>query len=182
MNESSNPACKSTPAVSRFALAAVAMALLIALTAGVAAAKTFGGTNGSDTIRGTTGNDIINGLGGNDRLYGGYGDDRLNGAAGNDTLYGYPGNDILSGGEHNDTLLPAMGRDKSYGGPGDDTIRAYQDAEPDSVFCGAGYDIADVQANDHVDGQRASTLAASSVTSCERIIVERTVVVDTPRL
>lgn len=62
------------------------------------------------------------------------------GGLGNDSLYGRDGNDVLEGGD---------GVDKLDAGNGDDTLRS-RDAAADTVGCGAGKDLIDVDAADVV--------------------------------
>jgi Ca2+-binding RTX toxin-like protein len=91
------------------------------------------GTPGGDSILGHGGNDLIRGLAGDDCLFGGRGVDRLYGDHGNDQLRGGTGMDWLVGGTGSDTIL-ARGRGR------------------DRVRCGAGYDIALIDARDFVSG------------------------------
>lgn len=181
----------------RFASSVIALAALLVVTiAGVAVAATVNctvgvtciGTSGPDTVRGTeqgddlrpgTGNDTVFGKGGNDTMYGNLGNDTMYGGDGADQVNGHPGDDFLNGGDGPDLILTADGRDEAYGSGGNDTIRAYRDNEPDFVNCGNGSkDSADVQSGDYVDGTRAATLVGTSVTSCEKVIVNGIVVVD----
>src|SRR2546429_770200 len=72
-----------------FAVAAVALTGLLAVTALAATTGTINGTPKNDVLKGTPKADVLNGQAGNDKLYG---------YAGNDTLIGGPGNDKLVGG------------------------------------------------------------------------------------
>jgi Ca2+-binding RTX toxin-like protein len=140
------------------------------------------GTANADNMQGSQRNDIMRGYDGNDKMIGGLGNDTMHGANGNDRIEGRLGNDLLNGGKGNDTILNAEGADDAYGASGDDVIRAYRDDQEDFVSCGTGYDIADVQAGDNVDGTNAAQLVGTSVTSCERIFVNGILVVNTPRV
>ena len=106
---------------------AVAMALLLALVAGVAYAATLEGGPGDDTITGTDGPDQIFGRGGDDTLFGLGRTDTLLGNTGNDELYGGPGQDALRG---------SSGDDYLEGGP--DETRGPR--LTDEYFCGEGID------------------------------------------
>jgi Ca2+-binding RTX toxin-like protein len=163
--------------------------LLVALTASVAFAATIScpngadnlcvGTNGPDDMQGSDENDVMRGFGGNDTVVAGLGNDTAHGGDGNDRLEGRIGNDFLSGGEGADVIVTADGEDEAYGAGGNDTIRAYRDDQPDFISCGEGdADTADVQSGDYVDGERAGLLVGTTVTSCEKVIVNGLVVVD----
>ncbi len=121
----------------------------------------------------------MRGYGGNDTMVGGLGNDTIHGSDGNDRLEGRISDDFLNGGEGADLILTHDDRDEAYGSGGNDTIRAYRDDHPDFITCGAGYDIAAVQAGDNIDGQRAGSLVGTTVTSCERVIVNGIAVIDT---
>jgi Calx-beta domain-containing protein/hemolysin type calcium-binding protein len=107
-----------------FAVAAVALTSMFAVTAVAASRKPINGTPKNDVLKGTPGNDVINGLGGNDKLFGLGGNDKLNGGAGNDAISGGPGNDTLSGGAGNDTIVGGPGADKISCGAGTDKVTA----------------------------------------------------------
>lgn len=107
----------------RLALACVVMLMGMLLIGGVALAKTFTGTNGSDDITGTKREDTIRGREGNDRLA------------------GRGGPDDIHGGE---------GRDRLFGGNGDDTLRANDDQQ-DKVDCGRGRDFVYADRSDIVN-------------------------------
>lgn len=106
-----------------------AVATLGLLVPATALAATVNGGPGNEKLRGTNGPDQIDGNGGNDRIHGRAGDDRL---------IGGPGRDVLRG------------------GAGRDSIDA-RDGTRDLVVCGAGRDVARVDARDRVRG-------------CERVI------------
>ncbi len=107
------------------------MVLALLLSAGVALAAAFSGTQGNDTLRGTQRADQIYGLSGNDTLYGFSGADELYGGAGRDDLIGSNGNDDLYGGSGLDTLLA---------GPSADFINS-ADRNFDVVNCGNDLDM-----------------------------------------
>lgn len=173
---------KGPTLIKRISIAISLPLVLAALLAGAAFAANLTGTNGPDTIRGTAQADFIKGFGGNDKLYGNLGNDTIYGADGNDQLFGHPGNDLMSGGMGDDYLSPGPGRDEVQGSGGNDRIVAFRDESPDFINCGAGdRDVADVQADDVVDGTRASNaanLVGTTLLTCERIVVNGIVVVD----
>jgi Ca2+-binding RTX toxin-like protein len=87
----------------------------------------------------------IHGGAGNDEIQDSSGDEanrKLFGDAGNDVLKGYGGSDYLDGGDGNDEVDGGAGPDRVYGGPGNDTMWGdhYEDASPDVIDGGAGYD------------------------------------------
>ena len=102
-----------------FAVVAVALTSLLAVTAVAASHKPINGTQKADVLKGTSGNDVMNGLGGNDKMFGLGGNDKLNGGAGNDTLSGGAGKDTLVGGPGADKMSCGPGIDKAVAGPGD---------------------------------------------------------------
>ena len=69
-----------------FAVAAVALTSLLAVTALAATTKTIRGTQGPDNLVGTAAADNLIGLGGRDKLRGLGGNDKLTGGAGADTM------------------------------------------------------------------------------------------------
>jgi hypothetical protein len=171
------------------ALLSVTVALLLALTAGVAVARDFSSeaTNGDDVISGTESADFIPGKGGSDRLYGrgagdtikgGFGNDpALKGAEGNDSINGNLGNDHLYGGPGNDTLNGGQGRDLLEGQGGNDRVFASGDSTRDTVKCGNGDDYAKVDLNDVVDGELVSSLGEApgsviAILSCETVKID----------
>lgn len=114
--------------------------------------------SGIETIRGGNGNDYIEGDGrinqihggpGADTILGGSGDDRLIGDAGPDRLYGTSGDDTLEGGGGHDHLFGGSGRDQLFGGQGNDRLHAI-DREEDTLFGGAGIDIAEFNVLDNL--------------------------------
>lgn len=105
--------------------------LLLVLTAGQALAGTATGGWNEGVLRGTAGEDRLSGLGGDDEVWGLAGTDLLSGRGGDDELYGGSGGDVI------------------VGGAGDDFIEA-RDGTRDYVECGAGADVASVDAQDLV--------------------------------
>src|SRR6266508_856222 len=126
---------------------------LVALCAvSIAGAERIRGTNGDDTIIGTFGDDQIAALAG---------DDTVDAEGGNDQVYGGPGSDRLLGGAGGDLVKAGDGRDTAYGGDGDDVLHALaNDNQSDVLDCGAGKDVAIVNAREPHD------LAAAN---CERV-------------
>ena len=171
----------------RATLLTMMVALVLALTAGVAVAKTIKGTNGSDTLRGTNAADTITGRGGADEIYGRGGADtlkgndaadRVYGMDGNDTLIGGFGNDpALRGGAGNDDITGSLGSDRLLGDTGDDTLNTVGDTKQDFVNCGEdadGMDVdtANVNGQDTVDTQQASLITTTTGLSCEVLFVD----------
>ena len=101
-----------------FAVVAVALTSLLAVTAVAASHKPINGTQKADVLKGTSGNDVMNGLGGNDKMSGLGGNDKLNGGAGNDAQrrcrQGHP-----RGGPGADKMSCGPGIDKAVAGLGD---------------------------------------------------------------
>ena len=161
----------------RATLLTITVALVVALTAGVALAATFVGGPGNNNISGTNGDDFIRGLGGNDTLQGRLGNDRIYGGDGADRAYGSPGNDVLNGSAGNDRLYPQEGRDTVSGANGDDRILARGDGV-DKIYCGPGFDVAYVSINDLVGGTSVNDILSSVTTveqdalSCEVLVLE----------
>jgi hypothetical protein len=87
------------------------------------------------------------GVAGHDRLVGRLGADHLCGRAGNDVIDGRAGPDVLEGGAGNDRITGGAGRDLLLGGGGRDRLLAL-DHGRDAVDCGAGSDVAHVDATD----------------------------------
>lgn len=134
--------------ISRTSLAAAAVATLLLIFTGTAAAAVVGtsakctingtkgpdklvGTKGRDVICGFRGNDLLLGRGGSDLLRGGPGNDRLLAHQGADRVDGNSGDDVARGGAGNDSLFGSTGNDKLLGepqndflsgGPGDDFL------------------------------------------------------------
>jgi Ca2+-binding RTX toxin-like protein len=116
----------------------------IAVTACLLALATTGAAGAlAVTDRGTRGDD---------RLVGGAGKDELRGRGGADVLIGHRGADVLIGGDGPDRLRGGPGRDGfnmrdgiELAAPGDDRIEA-RDGRSDEISCGAGDDLAIVDA------------------------------------
>jgi RTX calcium-binding nonapeptide repeat (4 copies) len=111
------------------------IALAACLSAGTAAlAVDRSGTPKGDRLIGTKGNDTLTGRGGVDRLIGKGGRDVLIGGGGEDSLRGDGGQDSFNmvDGEP----VKANGRDRIYA----------RDGQRDSINCGAGRDLAVVDA------------------------------------
>lgn len=118
---------------------------------------TIQGSNENDKLNGDAGIDDINGEAGNDVIHGGTEGDTLFGNTGRDKLYGETGNDDLDGSDGDDLVDGGAGRDKLKGegsdqSSGDDTINAV-DGEKDTVTCGFGTDVANVDDIDVVAGE-----------------------------
>ena len=135
---------------------------------GGAGDDTITASNENDTLGGGEGNDDINGEPGNDNLFGGPGDDTLFGNTGADKLYGEEGSDKLDGSDGGDLVDGGPGTDQLQGdgsdqSSGDDTLDAV-DGEKDTVSCGFGTDIANVDSIDVVGGssdcEQVNTAAA----------------------
>ena len=178
---------KESASMRRATLLTMMVALVLALTAGVAVAQTINGTNGPNTLRGTNAADTINGRGGADEIYGRDGADMLKGNDAADRVYGMDGSDVISGGFGNDPALRGgagnneiegnIGSDAVTGDAGDDTIRTVGDTSSDKVNCGEdadGQDVdtANVGSNDLMDGQQASTIVTTTGLSCELLFVD----------
>lgn len=81
--------------------------------------------------------------------------------AGAERFRGTTGNDTLRGGDGNDRLWPGSGEDTQFGGDGNDRLHALaNDNQPDVLDCGAGNDVAIINAREPHD------LAAAN---CERV-------------
>jgi Ca2+-binding RTX toxin-like protein len=116
----------------------IKLALAAALACVSVAAATNGShpTQGADRLEGTPKADNLKGLGGNDVLIGGDGADVLIGGKGNDKLRGGPGRDGFN-----------MRAGVELAAPGNDKIYA-RDGGNDEINCGAGNDIAVVDASE----------------------------------
>lgn len=133
-------------------------AMILALAAGTASAKTFNGSDAGEPINGTNnpdtvyahgGADLVHGRGGADTVWGGneagfgdalYGDasgDRLVGQQGDDALYGQGGNDRLEGQYGDDLIVGGTGSDTIDAGPGADEVNA-RDGRKDTVVIRKG--------------------------------------------
>ncbi len=105
--------------------------------------------NALQQIDGGAGNDrIVTGTN-KDTLIGGAGNDDLTAGASDDTLDGGAGDDRLDGGEGGDQLTGGSGRDTLLGDGGTSAINRNdrifaRDGERDTIDCGGGYDLAEV--------------------------------------
>ncbi len=153
----------------RATLLTMVMALIVALTAGVATAAIVDGTAGNDRLVGTDKADRINGKAGDDKIYG---------KNGNDEMIGAPGNDLLSGSGGNDNIIAGLGRDQVQASGGDDTIKADNGDVSDKIFCGSGFDVARVDIDDLVGGSSVgeilsdTTAADAPALTCEVLVVD----------
>ncbi|MBJ7471048.1 MAG: hypothetical protein JHD16_07075 [Solirubrobacteraceae bacterium] len=107
--------------------------------------QTIDAGEGNDTVETGYGKDTVAGGPGNDDLSGGRGDDVLDGGVGDDKVDGWDGSDSVTGGPGRDTLLGDGGT--VYTGNNNDRIFA-RDGEVDTVDCGGGADLAEIDAND----------------------------------
>lgn len=116
-------------------IAALVLAGLLALGAGVAVAKTIdcpkntdcSGTNRDDTIRGKVSNHI-EGKGGDDSLFTSGGKSALFGGPGNDTIEARGGANEIRGGTGNDEIRSEQGGNDIFGDTGNDDIEAKRGA------------------------------------------------------
>ena len=141
-----------------FAVVAVALTSLLAVTAVAASHKPINGTQKADVLKGTSGNDVMNGLGGNDKMFGLGGNDKLNGGAGNDTLSGGAGKDTLVGGPGADKMSCGPGIDKAMAGPGDIVSK---DCEVVTGLPKPGASIADAQVTEGNSGPATLSFTVS---------------------
>jgi hypothetical protein len=97
-------------------------------------------------LRGTGEKDKLLGESGEDEIYGLGGDDRVEGGACDDKIYGGPGNDNMAGDEPPSYYESEVnsGRDILYGEDGNDTLSPDKDDQRDELYCGKGYDTAQV--------------------------------------
>lgn len=121
---------------------------------------TISGSAGDDEFRVWAnvdeGNSTLLGNGGNDKLTAGDYQDNLDGGAGNDVLNAGFGNDVVTGGPGQDTIL-ADATSASCGWYsytckipfGNDVVNA-RDGAADTIDCGVGEDVANVDAIDTV--------------------------------
>ncbi|QIN84219.1 hypothetical protein GBA63_17335 [Rubrobacter tropicus] len=123
-------------------MVAVMVAALLVMTAGVALAANFRGTDGPNTIIGTKNADRIDALAGDDNLFGGGGNDRLIANRGDDDVYA------------------GVGADTVNAGRGDDYIEVQGDDRRDVVRCGSGRDVVKANPQDALAGDCEVTKAA----------------------
>ena len=126
----------------KITMVAVMVAALLVMTAGIALADSFRGTDGPNTIVGTNDRDTIDGLAGDDNLFG---------RGGNDRIFGNRGDDDIGGGG---------GRDRIDAGRGDDFINVQGDDRRDVVRCGSGRDVVRANPQDAIAGDCEVTKAA----------------------
>jgi Ca2+-binding RTX toxin-like protein len=115
------------------------------------------GVYGADVVHGGPGHDHIKGGRANDTLYGDAGDDFIEGGTGNDHIVGGSGLDKIHGDAGNDSINGGIGKDVLSGNDGNDLIYA-TDGYKDSVSCGAGRDVAHIDAIDARAGCEAMTI------------------------
>ena len=172
-----SPSPKGGRKVKRLVMLVMTGALLVALAATVALARSeplppgpdepgfdneFIGTENSEVLFGTDAQDRIVGLGGHDYLNGLWGDDQLEAGQGDDLLVGEAGSDMLLGDEGNDYIVAAYGYwqqapyapaapDFIQAGPGNDLVDSADAAgAPDDVRCGPGGDLVYAGVEDYV--------------------------------
>lgn len=129
------------------------VALMVALSAGVAVAASLTGTPDRDVLDGSGRSETISGLGGYDTLHGNGGGDTVKGGAAADEVNGGVGADKTYGNAGNDYLFdaPDDDRDVLYGGSGRDNVQVRDfPAVRDVVYCGDGRDTAYVDRLDKV--------------------------------
>lgn len=105
--------------------------------------------------------------------------ERLVGSAGGDALAGNDGPNLLDGGAGDDVVVAGAGLDDLAGGAGNDVVHAL-DGEADRISCGAGADIAYVDASDTVTGggdDRCEELVRAPRSAARARLVEREVLV-----
>jgi hypothetical protein len=132
------------------------------------------GGPGDDRLGAGAGDDEVGGGPGADRIAGGSGRDGVEGDTGRDRLAGGPGFDVLVGGANADAVDGGLGgdlveggrgRDVLRGGPGADALDA-GDGRRDAVDCGAGRDVAVVDA---VDAVRGCELTVATMAALRRL-------------
>ena len=101
-------------------------------------------------------------------LLGGQGADKLRAGPAADTVNGDAGDDELRAGGGADRLLGGPGVDDLDSGAGDDDVRV-RDGEADTVECGPGDDVAQLDFSDVI---REAT-AQNAQGSCERVVREQ---------
>lgn len=133
---------------------------------------TIVGSAANNTLHGgTLGNDTISGLGGDDTIFtgisgdqdsadGGDGNDKVQG---NGTLRGGAGNDTVDGQGGNDLIEPGPGIDTVSADDGNDVVRAV-DGEVDTIGCGIGADVAEVDSSDVVNKDSGDLCETTTVT------------------
>ena len=121
-----------------------------------------GGTLGNDTLIGGDGDDVLfTGVTGDkDSADGGAGNDKVQG---NGTLLGGPGNDEVRGQGGADLLDLGPGVDSANAGDGNDVVKSV-DGEVDTVGCGVGADVAEVDQRDVVNADVGELCESTKVT------------------
>jgi hypothetical protein len=99
-------------------------------------------------LRGTGENDKLLGEAGEDEIFGLGGDDAVDGGACGDKIYGGPGSDNMVGDKQQTFGYGGVevksGKDVLYGEDGNDTLFPDKDGQRDELYCGKGYDVAEV--------------------------------------
>ena len=125
---------------------------------GLAGDDSLSGEDGDDCVNGGAGDDRVIGGKGKDGVHGNDGDDWVDGKKGNDSVNGGDGSDVVSGGDgndlilggaHNDLLTDGLGTNRFMGQTGNDHIAARQ-GKAESIDCGPGKDVAEVDTADKV--------------------------------
>ena len=150
-------------------ISVMAGAVLLAMVAGVAWAKTFtcapgstyekpcNGTKKSDNITGTTGRDVIYAKAGKDTVNALDDNDYVKGGGGNDSMDGGPGADFVLGQRGDDLVVGGPGSDALYGHGGVDLLgdiegpRFGHAEDVDWASGGPGNDTIDVTDGDPLD-------------------------------
>ncbi len=150
----------------RVTLLTLLVALMVALSAGVAVAalnEVDCPNRPDNTCVGTVDNDLMLGTRKDDVMRGKLGNDDIIGKKGEDTIAGGTGTDLLHGGGANDRLVGS------------------QDGDPDEFYCDSGTDSATVELGDLIqtkeDGLvKVTVLSVESdlelITTCERITIK----------
>ena len=101
-------------------------------------------------LRGTAENDKLLGEAGEDEIYSLGGDDSVDGGACGDEIHGGPGSDSLVGDQQQNVgsggggVEVKSGKDVLYGEDGNDRLSPDKDGQRDELYCGKGYDKAEV--------------------------------------
>ncbi len=158
----------------------VVVGLMVALAATVAFAANVQCPNrGGNTCVGTAGNDKITGTNRADNMDGRNGNDRLYGKAGSDVIKGSLGDDLLQSSTGDDRLFGGLSRDLAVSASGEDFIKVNGDNAVDRVFCGGGFDEAEVDLNDLIGGESVQDILSTTTgvdqvaLSCEVLIVNK---------
>ena len=119
-------------------------------------------------VDGTASRDVMCGTRDSDTLNGNAGDDDLRGFGGADILRGGDGRDHLFGGVGGDFLQGGAGGDRNVAEGGNDRVST-RDGVIDSVLCGPGDDVADIDLADAAN--IAFDAAIGFESGCERVNV-----------